>query len=155
METAKKVLLFACGIILVVGFIALGFSLFNKGKTGVATATGNYDKVASKYDEVEYAIYDGSTASGAQVVEMIKNLPDRDDNVTIKVLTKANDGTTPTWLSFNYGNSTNRTASEALIGTATERRANNDDYINPTGTFDCVVKRDGNGIVLEVEFKQK
>lgn len=152
MSTAKKILLFSVGLILVVGFVAIGLTIYNKGKTSVANTSAQYDNLVSQYDDVEYALYDGGTASGSEVVALCKALARKQDGVTIVVKT----GKNTTGITFKYGTTDSEKATyEANITAAETKRANSDDYINPAASFSGKVEKDSNNIVTKVTFTQK
>ncbi len=141
MDTAKKIILFAVGIILVVGFIAIGMSIFNKGRSSVNNTTSQFDSLTSQYDDVEYANLDGGTASGSEVVRLIQGLEKKDDGVTITVKTKAD------------ASSNGTTYSKTQKYEVTDKQ--NAGYINPSASFNAKVTKNTNGLVSNVTFTQK
>jgi flagellar basal body-associated protein FliL len=148
MSTAKKILLFSVGLILVVGFVAIGLTIYNKGKTSVANTSAQYDNLVAQYDDVEYALYDGGTASGSEVLALCKALARKQDGVTIIVKTGMNK---TTGISFKYGTDDY----ESNITAAETKKADSADYINPAASFTGKVTKDNNNIVTTVTFTQK
>lgn len=152
METAKSILLFSVGIILTVGFVAIGMTIFNKSKTSISNTNAQYDSLVSQYSDIEYALYEntGSTASGSEVRKLIKGLK-ADDNITIFVKNGAYKLNTeaenyPNGIRYSYNSSTiDQMDSKSLT----------DNYINPMASFSCDLMRDENGCIESLTFTQK
>ena len=151
METAKRILLFSVGIILTVGFIAIGMTIFNKSKTSISNTNAQYDSLVSQYSDIEYALYEstGSTASGSEVARLIKGLDD--DSISIYVKNGA-------YLKNNAGSDSSEgvkytytSESRKLINDKTE----SEHYINPMASFSCELKRDENGCIASLTFTQE
>ncbi len=150
METAKSILLFSVGIILTVGFIAIGMTIFNKSKTSIANTNAQYDSLISQYSDIEYALYEntGSTASGSEVRKLIKGL--QNDGITIYVkngeyITNHTDEKDK-GVVYSYGSEATK-----LINDKSEK----ENYINPMASFSCDLQRDGNGCIESITFTQK
>ena len=146
MENTTKIILFAAGFLLTVALIAIGVNVYNKGKTTIDNATVQYDSAMSKYDNAAFTQYDGTTASGAAVLDMIKSLENDTTGVTITVKTGKNTSGEPY---TNDGNLQNK------IKTAQNKSATNNNYINPSKQFLCAVTKDDNGVVSGVTFTQQ
>lgn len=150
METAKNILLFSVGIILTVGFIAIGMTIFNKSKTSISNTNAQYDSLVSQYSDIEYALYEntGSTASGSEVIKLIKNLDD--ENITIYVKNGAyladekNDGAPG--VAYTANSPTAKTIND---------KTNTNGYINPMASFSCDLERDKNGCISSLTFTQR
>ncbi|MCR5584170.1 MAG: hypothetical protein K6F63_01895 [Lachnospiraceae bacterium] len=164
MDAVKKIIYFAVGIIMTVGFIVMGMTIFNKSKDTIASTNAQYDGLIARYSDIEYSVYDGSgaTASGSEVKDLIKRLTDTGVTIYVKngVYLK-NNSTDEDGVAYNCGNGEvcgygdkNRidfsVASEYM-----NDRSRSMFYINSNATFDAQVHRDGNGIIDCLSFVQR
>ncbi|MCQ2538267.1 MAG: hypothetical protein MJ124_07700 [Lachnospiraceae bacterium] len=154
METAKNILLFSVGIILTVGFVAIGMTIFNKSKTSISNTNAQYDSLVSQYSDIEYALYEntGSTASGSEVRKLIKGLKE-DDNIKIYVKNGAykqnhTEDANQTGILFSYG-------AKTIEEMDNKTKDSGDNYINPMASFSCELKRNSNGCIESLTFTQK
>ena len=165
MDSVKKIIYFAVGIILTVGFIAIGMSMFNKSKETISAANAQYDSMIGRYSDIEYAIYDGAdvSASGAEVTRLIKELDD--GGITIFVRNGAfskNNGSEDAGVAFNcssgkfcgYGADKDMIEFTEAIRFMTDK-SKSMYYINPNATFKAEVHRNGNGVIDSLIFSQK
>lgn len=155
MDSVKKILYFAVGIILTVSFIAIGFSIFDKTKTVISGSTAEYDAMIARYSNLSYAMYEGkgSTASGSEVKSLIEGLSN--DSLTIYVKNgaykKSREG-----MDNGAGIPYNCEANdfeEAVLGMSD--RSKSTCYINPNAVFDCEADRDSNGELCSITFTQR
>ncbi len=162
MDTAKKILLFSVGIILTVGFIAIGMSIYNKGRSSISNSTSQYDSIMGQFTDIEYSFYEGdrSTASGSELIKLIKNM--KADGTCIYVKNGAyNDanGGSGSGMKYEYGaNDCGCSGNTATYDNAVkylEDKGKSLFYINPSASFSCSVSRDANGTVSTLVFSQK
>ncbi len=162
MEIVKKIIYFSVGIIMTVGFIAIGMSMYNRSKASIASANAQYDNMIAKYSDIEYSIYDGEggTASGTEVRELINGLTDPAVSVYVKngsyKKNASGDGVVYNCAegkSCGYDDRNPVSFSDA-------RKYMNDRsegmyYINPDAVFAAEVCRNANGVISAVCFVQK
>ena len=141
---AKKAIFFGASIALTLAVIVVYFSVSNKGISGVNNSMGQYDDMMSPYDDLRYSIYDDSSASGREVVNLIKDI--KNDGVSIVVINGSGKEQTYTYASVTAANSTNL----ADI----KNRTKTDTYIKPTASFSSQITRDVNDIITKVTFTQ-
>ena len=145
----QKIMFWAAGAAVLVGIILFGFQMTNKGRTGANESIGTYDSLMTKYgSDVEYSSFDGGTASGSEVIDLIKG--GMVDGVSITVINGENQKSGATIKSVTY--SATSTAEDI------DKIYNKDirtSYINPKASFASSVTRDGTGIIDSVVFKQK
>lgn len=162
METAKKVLLFSVGIILTVGFIAIGMTIYNKARTSISNSSTQYDSIMGQFTDIEYNFYEGdrSTASGSEVIKLIKNM--KADGVCIYVKNGAYNsanGNSGSGVKYEYGAAdcgyTGNIVSYDSAVRNIEDKTKNMFYINSSASFSCSVTRDANGTVSALTFTQK
>lgn len=145
----KKILFWSASAAMLVIIILFGFQATKKGRTGANESMGAYDNLMSKYgSDVEYSSYDGGTASGSEVIDLIKS--GVIDGVSITVVNGENQKNGATVKSVTY--SVDSTAEDIAKIYDVSERAN---YINPKANFTSSVTRDENGIIDSVLFTQK
>lgn len=145
----KKILYWAAGAAVLVLLILYGFNMANKGKVGSDESMATYDNLMSKYgSDVEYSSYDGGTASGSEVIDLIKSGIVDGVNVTVINGENQKTGATIKFVTYSAASSDEEISKiyNKNIGTS---------YINPKANFSSSVTRDANGIIDSVVFKQK
>ena len=166
MDIVKKIIYFAVGIIMTVGFIVIGMSMYNKSKNTISSANAQYDDLMGRYADIAYALYDGtdSSASGAELKELIAKLTDESVTVYVKngaflkgtsgnedgVAYNCSEGNS---CGYGSGNSSRVDFETALEYTGDKGKTMF--YINPNATFRASVKRDENGMIRSLIFVQR
>ena len=155
-----KILIFAATVVIVCILCAVGFKMANEGKSSVASGTNKYNEMASKQNDTEFASYDGSTILGSQLVDLVKITIDNGDYLAIEVTTLSASK------SYNYTVSGSGTESspyelaEVSVpkpyspNTEDPNDKGNDNYINTSAEFIGSVKRNSNGNIIALVFKQ-
>lgn len=141
---SKRFLVFAGGLIAAILFLGTMFMVANKGKSGADNTMKQYDVLASQYDDVRYSIYDDGSASGNDIVNLIKNVSN--DGVSIVVTNGSGTAKTYTYASVKSETST--------VTADIKDRTKTESFINPTASFTSEVKRDANDVITEVRFTQ-
>ena len=131
----KDALKFAVGIILTIAFLSIVIVLTNKGLSAAKNAEKQYDNMIASTTS-EYAIYDGTTVTGSQVVTAINTL--RND-LDIVVKTKA-DTAGETYSSTK--------AYDASAATDAKK-------INTNASFKSTVQINDNGVATSITFVQQ
>ncbi len=161
MDTAKKILLFSVGIILTVGFIAIGMNIYNKARASISNSTSQYDTIMGQLSDLEYSFYEGDrrSASGAELIKLIKNMKTGGAVIYVKngEYSVAN-GSQGAGVKYEYGASdcgyTGNSMSYDSILKNMEDKSKSMFYINPAASFSCQVTRDSNGTVNTLTFTQ-
>lgn len=155
MDSVKKILYFAVGIILTVSFTAIGFSIFDKTKTVISGSTAEYDTLIAKYSNLTYAMYEGkgSTATGSELKGLIRDLSNGNLTIYVKngAYKKSREG-----MDNGAGISYNCKADdfdEALMDMSDRNRSVC--YINPDAVFDCETIKDSNGELCALTYTQR
>ncbi|MBQ7637109.1 MAG: hypothetical protein IJS80_07345 [Lachnospiraceae bacterium] len=164
MDIVKKIIYFSVGIIMTVGFVVIGMSMYNKSKETIYAANSQYDDLMGHYSDIEYAMYDGSgnTASGGEIKSLINRLDD--ENVTIyvkngsflKSQSKDKEGVAyncSAGMVCGYDDKNMINFEEAARNISD--RSMSMYYINPNATFDAKLHRDENGIIDRLTFTQR
>lgn len=156
---ATKIIIFAATIIVVCVLCALGFKMANEGKAAVASGTNKFNNMASKQDDTELSAYDGTSLLGSQLVDLIKKTIDDGDCLSIEVITLSGTAC------YNYTISGAGTDTDPYKITEITNKVyapnttdpddkNNPNYINPSSEFMGNAKKDINGNIIALSFKQ-
>ena len=143
---SKKFLLVAAGLVLAIMFIGISFGIAGKGRTTIGETSTQYDSLMEKYTNVQLSLYDNSSASGSEIVALIKGLTE-DDSYSIKVTNGTGTEKTYTYTMVNASDST-------VLEDITDK-SEKECYINPTASFKSALTYDENGEISCVLFKQK
>ena len=143
---SKKFLTTAAGVVLAIALIAVWFSVANKGKTGINDSASQFDSLMSQYSDIQLSLYDNATASGSEVVALIKALSS-DSGYTITVKNGSGKENSYTYEAVN--------AKDATVLADITDKAKQECYINPSASFKSSIEYDDNGIVSAVMFEQK
>ena len=153
MSHGLKLLLMAAGAIITCVVVVVGFQLTKSGKSDTSKASEQYTGVMSSYDNVQLTSYEDMEVSGADVVNFIKDNASALVNSQInqiKVTTKLRDS--QTYTASTYNNETVQTLKNDVNSNQGITTAAN--YINPSGTFQCTITRNSNGMITEITFQQ-
>ncbi len=161
MDTAKKILLFSVGIILTVGFIAIGMNIYNKARASISNSTSQYDTIMGQLSDLEYSFYEGDrrTASGSELAKLIKNMKAGTAVIYVKngEYTVVN-GSSGVGVKYEYGaNDCGLSGNTMTFESAVKNMEDKSKalfYINPSASFSCLVTRDSNGSVSTLTFTQ-
>ena len=147
MSTAKKFIISAVSIIVAVMFVMVIVTISNKGKNSINNSTGQYDSIVSQYSDIQLSMYENSSVSGSQIIELINGLTES-SGYSVIVVNGENQkaGASPASHTYTYNSS-----DASKISNKSEAGY----YINPNAAFSSTVSRDGNGIVTSVKFIQQ
>ena len=84
MDASKSFIKNAVGILIVVAICFVAVTIYKKGNASINSSISDYDEIVSQFDNAKLKNYDNSTASGSQIVDLLKNLKE-EDGVTILV----------------------------------------------------------------------
>lgn len=110
-----------------------------------------------------YLIYENTKVSGSEVLNVIKKAVNNKDCICIRVITgmnKANKNLKGTDYNFSGGESVNNFQITPISSPINqpfpnaEGKITDENYVNPSGMFQCEVKRDANGILVALIFTQ-
>lgn len=157
-QNIQKALWLGVGILLFIGIVSTGLSLYNKGR-GVAEASSRQlDNVSKDLAESSFAPYNNAKTSGADVISAIKLFSDQTGEIIISVKTK-----TSTNNYVSSGSISNGTVSglSAMTRSAIDNQIKNandstgSSYINPTATFYAQLAYDKNDVIKGITFTQE
>lgn len=151
MSASKSFIKNAVGILIVVAVCFVAVTIYKKGNASINSSISDYDEIVSQFDNAKLKNYDNSTASGSQIVDLLKNLKE-EDGVTIVVSNgyiiqhkeKAEE------YSYESIHEEKATVLQDVVDKTKTRR-----YINPNASFASTVVYDANREISSVIFEQK
>lgn len=151
MSASKSFIKGAVGLLIVVAICFVTVMIYKKGNASINSSMSDYDEIISQFDNINLKSFENSTASGSQIVDLIKGLK-ADDGVKIQVMngycvSKKQDAQEYKYDVINAVNST--------VLSDINDRTKEESYINPTASFDSSVIYDENGVITAVSFIQK
>jgi len=153
----------AVAILLAAILIGVIFLIARQGKSVVNEKLEVINHAISENQSDGYLIYENTKVSGNEVLNVIKKAVDNKDYVCIRVITgmnKANNnlkGTDYNCKGEESANGFQITQISSAVNCPTpnaEEKVIDENYVNPSGTFRCEVKRDANGTLVALVFTQ-
>lgn len=159
MNNASSALKVAAGIFLTIALITIVVLLFVSAQEATKTAQNNFSEIQTELSQASFAVYDGTTISGSQVLNATRKYSSRDQ---FGIQIKTGKNRVGTWYnkvvnvsdpvgSSNYGSITG-TASGVVSNTTSEAHA---EYVNPSGKFKSSLVYDKSGVVRGFVFDQE
>ena len=158
-QNIQKALWLGVGILLFIGIVSTGLSLYNKGR-GVAEASSQQlDKVSKDLAESSFAPYNNAKTSGADVLSAIKLYADQSGEFIISVKTKASTNVYVSGGSISVDNTVGDLSQKSRGDIDKQIKAANDSknnaYINPTASFYAQLVYDKNEVIKGITFEQQ
>ncbi len=158
-QNIQKALWLGVGILLFIGIVSTGLSLYNKGR-GVAEASSQQlDKVSKDLAESSFAPYNNAKTSGADVLSAIKLYADQSGEFIISVKTKASTNVYVSGGSISTDNTVGDLSQKSRGDIDKQIKAANDSknnaYINPTASFYAQLVYDKNEVIKGITFEQQ
>lgn len=153
----------AVTVLLAAILIGVVFLIARQGKAVVNDKLGVISNTISENQRDGYLIYENAKVSGDEVLEVIKTAVDKKECISIRVITgmnQANKNISGTDYNYKFeemaegvkitqiSSAVNRPIPNA------EGKITDENYINPSGRFECEIKRDTNGMVVVLIFTQ-
>lgn len=153
-ETVSTALKFGAALFLVLALIGLAVNAFSPATDATKTATTDFSNTTTELKDQKYLIYDNTVISGSQVVNALRKFEKdgKSQTIGLYVETGKNNGT-GVWYYSTFGSdklTASTTQDLALTSTVTDNN-----YINPSGTFESIVDRDSNGVIRAIKFTQQ
>lgn len=155
MEIALKGLILGATTVIACILVGLGFFIAREARDTTSKAAGQISKLNAEFSESDKIMYDNIPVSGSEVVNVINKF--KNDDMGIIVNTKKTKNTM-------YNRVLTSTTTEGIavytLGSSATTKVkdaqdiNNTLYINPNGQFQGEVLRDGNNVVVGIEFTQ-
>lgn len=154
-ETVSTALKFGAALFLVLALIGLAVNAFSPATDATKTATTDFSNTTTELKDQKYLIYDNTVISGSQVVNALRKFEKDGKSQTIGLYVETGKNTTGAgvwyYSTFASDKLTESTTQDlTLTSTVTD-----DNYINPSGTFESIVERDSNGVIRAIKFTQQ
>ena len=151
MSASKSFIKNAVGILIVVAICFVSVTIYKKGNASINSSISDYDEIVSQFDNAKLKNYDNSTASGSQIVDLLKTVKE-DDGVTIIVsngytVKEKKEPQRYTYASLH--------ANDSKILQEIIDKNNKEKYINPNASFTSAVIYDDNREISSVVFIQQ
>lgn len=153
----------AVTILLAAILIGVVFLIARQGKSVVNEKLEAINHTLAENQSDGYLIYENTRISGNEVMSVIKKAVENKDPLCIRVITGMNQAnSTPKGIDYNFkGEETTNGFQITPISSAVnkplanaEGRITDENYVNPSGMFQCEVKRDANGTLVALIFTQ-
>jgi hypothetical protein len=151
MSASKSFIKNAVGILIVVAVCFVAVTIYKKGNASINSSISDYDEIVSQFDNAKLKNYDNSTASGSQIVDLLKSLKE-DDGVTIIVSNGYTIKEKKEPQNYTYALIY---ADESKILQEIIDKTNAERYINPNASFASTVVYDDNREISSVVFVQQ
>ncbi len=151
MSASKNFIKNAVGILIVVAICFVAVTIYKKGNASINSSISDYDEIVSLFDNAKLKNFDNSTASGSQIVDLLKNLKE-EDGVTIVV---SNGYTVQKDLEPQKYTYESIYAKDSEVLQEIVDKRNEKKYINPNAAFTSNVVYDENREISSVIFEQK
>ncbi len=150
MDNSLKGLLLAAGVVITCVVLGLGFYISRQAKNTAMDAIGNVDTMSLEFGESSFTMYDGTSISGTEVLNIVDKYKSYTD-FAIKVTNKKD--------TIYYGMSLNATDTEldttaGIRSLTNAKNPSNASYINPNSTFKGELFRDANNRIIGIGFTQ-
>ncbi len=158
-EIGVKGLVLAVTVIIAVILSALALYMANSSKSTINGGTTQYTQLMSDYSEITATMYDALDVSGDKVISVINEMC-QTEYISVTVITKEDMSGT------NYSNSGNKTVVSASDGTqitpsgqqysgsSQEKDITDKKHINENASYRGKVRKNSNGLVVNIEFTQ-
>lgn len=154
MGASKSFIKNAVGILIVVAICFVAVTIYKKGNASINNSISDYDEIVSQFDNAKLKNYDNSTASGSQIVDLLKTLKE-EDGVTIVVsngyiMKNKNETVKPQEYTYDSLHKDDGKELKEIVN-----KKNLCQYINPSASFNSSVTYDDNREISSVRFEQK
>ncbi|MBE5950021.1 MAG: hypothetical protein E7260_00355 [Lachnospiraceae bacterium] len=151
MSESKNFIKSAVGILIVVAICFVSVTIYKKGNASINSSISDYDEIVSQFDNAKLKNYENSTATGSQIVDLIKSLKE-EDGVTVVVANGYILAKKKEPQEYDYG-VIHAVDSKILKDIAD--KSQKEFYINPYASFTSNVLYDENREIYSIVFEQK
>ncbi|MGE7983792.1 hypothetical protein [Solibacillus sp. NPDC093137] len=153
-ETVSTALKFGAALFLVLALIGLAVNAFSPATDATKTATTDFSNTTTELKDQKYLIYDNTVISGSQVVNALRKFEKdgKTQTIGLYVETGKNNGAGVWYYSEFASDKLTESTTQDLTLTST---VTDNNYINPSGTFESIVDRDSNGVIRAIKFTQQ
>ena len=151
MSASKNFIKNAVGILIVVAICFVAVTIYKKGNASINSSISNYDEIVSQFENAKFTMYDNTTASGNQIIELLKGMK-KEDEVMVVVSNGYTLKNKEEPQKYNYESVFGE--NETTMAEVTDKK-NAKKYINPNALFYSYVTYDDNNEISAVVFEQK
>ncbi|MBB2182517.1 hypothetical protein H0486_06485 [Lachnospiraceae bacterium MD1] len=145
-----RLLIFAASVIVACLICYMAYTVSNTGKSSVLAGSDQIYAMHSEFSNSKFAIYDGATILGSELVNIIKKAVDQKEHLSVVVRTLESSRT-----DYNYVYD-EVTSSLLEIGTTKlESSKAQGAYINRSAKFLGSIRKDDNGNIICIWFDQQ
>ena len=151
MSESKNFIKNAVGILIVVAICFVAVTIYKKGNASINSSISDYDEIVSQFDNAKLKNYDNSTASGSQIIDLLKTLKE-EDGVIIVVSNgyTIQKNTEPQKYTYELIHAQDSKVLKDIVD-----KTNKKQYINPNASFSSNLIYDENREISSVVFEQK
>jgi len=151
MSESKNFIKSAVGILIVVAICFVSVTIYKKGNASISNSIRDYDEIVLQFENAKLKNYENSTATGSQIVDLIKTLKE-EDGVTIVVANGYTIAKKEEPKEYTYQDIY---ASDSELLKYIADKSQKAYYINPYASFTSGVMYDENREIYSVIFEQK
>ena len=140
-------------MVIIVGIIIMwGSGYFSQNKKSLDKSTGKIDKKLGEMSDFDLTVYDDGSISGDALTELIEDVIDKEEVMSIHVKTLAHtEG-----ISYNYAYDDAKVTITSITNPPLPTPSKTDiDYINPNASFKGEVIRNANDEIICIKFTQQ
>lgn len=151
MSASKSFIKNAVGLLIVVAVCFVAVTIYKKGNASINSSISEYDEIISQFDNEKLKAYDNSTASGSQIIELLKTLKE-EDGVKIVV---SNGYIVKNKMDAEEYDYNALTEKDSTILADVQNKTMEKRYIKPNAFFTSTVVYDENQEISAIVFVQK
>lgn len=156
-DNIQKALWLGVGILLFIAVVAIGLSIFAKGKGLAMEASEQLDEKTRELNMAAYGSYNGQLISGTDTLNAIREFKAKAGD--IQVVIKVNGGNSIQYISTGVASTgvltARSTAEMDIMLKAAQNKNSTGTYINPYGSFYSTLIEDTNGVVRGMQIIQE
>lgn len=157
-DFVNKILFVVIAAILSGLLIAFMIGFYRDKRQELNTSTGKIKAATNSVANIDFEAYNGTTISGESLIALIKELVEKNDELSIAVQTNANSSLSPAVTAYYnraLDSSNNITTAAVSVLADDQYRKSNTNYITPTGNFYGEILRNSNDEVTGILFVQR
>jgi len=156
-DNIQKALWLGVGILLFIAVVAVGLSLFTKGKGLASDASEKLDQKTKELNMATYSTYNGQMISGTDTLNAIREF--KAEAGEMQVIIQVNGGGRLQYISTGSASTGSLTARSTAEMDSMLKAAQNKNtpgtYINPYGEFYSTLIEDTSGVVRGIQIIQE
>jgi hypothetical protein len=148
MENSLKGLILAAGTIITCVVISLAFFISREAKQTATNGAQEINKINTEFAESDKVVYDNTTVSGSEVVNVIKKMKEESMGIYVKT------NKTETYYGYSFDLDSGKLGKESSAKITGASDITGSAYVNPYANFMGTVIRDENDTITGIMFVQ-